>query len=207
MPAQRIAPDQSYRLGLRLLRFAVQAWDGSDVRTVAGPHLEALHTATGETVHLGVLDDLDVVYLDKVDARQAVRMHSQIGKASPSYCTGVGKAALAALPPELADERIARLRFRQHTEHTISTADALRAEIATIRRDGLSFDREEHETGIHCIAAPFHAHDGKTVGGISVTAPSYRVPMDALLQWSDLISSTAQNITADLSARMGPRRT
>ncbi|MEO0498176.1 MAG: IclR family transcriptional regulator [Pseudomonadota bacterium] len=201
-----VAPDQSYRLGIRLLRFAVQAWDGNDLRNVAAPHIENLHKATGETVHLGILQDLEVVYLDKVDARQSVRMHSQIGKASPSYCTGVGKAALAALTPEDACERIGRMKFHRHTDNTFVTRETLADELEDIRSCGISFDREEHEPGIHCVAAAVSAHDGNTVGGISVTAPSYRVPMETLAGWSDLVSQTAHAITKDLSLRMGPRR-
>ncbi|MEM1366089.1 MAG: IclR family transcriptional regulator [Pseudomonadota bacterium] len=201
-----VAPDHSYRLGIRLLRFAVQAWDGNDLRNVAAPHIEQLHQATGETVHLGILQDIEVVYLDKVDARQSVRMHSQIGKASPSYCTGVGKAALSALPAAEASERIARMSFHPHTASTFVTAESLEREVDDIRRSGISFDREEHEPGIHCVAAAVSAHDGNTVGGISVTAPSYRVPMGRLAGWSDLVSKTAQAITKDLSLRMGPRR-
>jgi DNA-binding IclR family transcriptional regulator len=201
-----VAPDQSYRLGIRLLRLAVQAWDGNDLRNVAAPHIEQLHQATGETVHLGILQDIEVVYLDKVDARQSVRMHSQIGKASPSYCTGVGKAALSALPHSETAARIGRMTFHAHTPTTFITPESLQREVDDIRRTGISFDREEHEPGIHCVAAAVSAHDGNTVGGISVTAPSYRVPMETLAGWSDLVSQTAKAITKDLSLRMGPRR-
>ncbi|MEO0635668.1 MAG: IclR family transcriptional regulator [Pseudomonadota bacterium] len=201
-----VAPDHSYRLGLRLLGLAARAWDGNEVRQVAAPHIQRLHEATGETVHLGILRDIEVVYLDKFDARQSVRMHSQIGKASPSYCTGVGKAALAALDAADASERISRMRFHQHTPSTIISVDALESELESIRADGISFDREEHEPGIHCVAAPVSAHDGNTVGGISVTAPSYRVPMETLKGWSGLVAETARAITEDLSLRMGPRR-
>jgi len=201
----QVNPDQSYGLGLRLLQFAARAWSGNRFREIAEPHLAALHEKTGETVHLGVLSDLEVIYLDKVESRQAVRMHSQIGNASPCYCTGVGKAALSALPPEDAEARIERIDFRRHTEHTLADAAALGRELADIRAVGIAFDREEHETGIHCVAAPIWSHDRSFVGGISVTAPSYRIAMAQLEQWADDVRAAAAAINADIEIRLGPR--
>ena len=201
----QVNPDQSYGLGMRLLQFAAHAWSGNRFREIAEPHLAALHAKTGETVHLGVLNDLEVIYLDKVESRQAVRMHSQIGNASPCYCTGVGKAALAALQPEQAHERIARIAFRRHTEHTITSAEALEAEISRIRLEGVAYDREEHEAGIHCVAAPLWSHDRSFAGGISVTAPSYRIAMTQLAEWEGDVRATAAAIIKDIEIRLGPR--
>ncbi|MCR9122198.1 MAG: IclR family transcriptional regulator [Phyllobacteriaceae bacterium] len=201
----QVNPDQSYGLGLRLLQFAARAWSGNRFREIAEPHLAALHDKTGETVHLGVLSDLEVIYLDKVESRQAVRMHSQIGNASPCYCTGVGKAALSALPTEDVEARAARIDFHRHTEHTLADAAALGAELADIRAAGIAYDREEHETGIHCVAAPIWSHDRSFVGGISVTAPSYRIAMAQLEHWADDVRAAAAAINADIEIRLGPR--
>lgn len=201
----QINPDQSYGLGIRLLQFASHAWARNRFREIAEPHLAALHARTGETVHLGVLHDLEVVYLDKVESRQAVRMHSQIGNASPCYCTGVGKAALSALPETEADARIGRIGFHRHTERTLADAAALRRELAEIRRSGIAFDREEHEAGIHCVAASIWSRDRSFVGGISVTAPSYRIAAAQLARWADDVRAVADAINTDIEVRLGPR--
>jgi hypothetical protein len=96
--------DLCYEPGLRLLKFAYRSWSKNQFRAVAAPHLRRLHEETGETVHLGVLRGTEIIYVDKVESRQTVRMESQIGNASPVYCTGLGKAALSVLPPvRLAD--------------------------------------------------------------------------------------------------------
>jgi DNA-binding IclR family transcriptional regulator len=197
--------DHSYELGVRLLRLASRAWSGNQFRIIAEPHLRKLHEATGETVHLGVLAGSEVVYLDKVEGRQAVRMYSQIGNASPIYCTGVGKAALAALPEGEIERRIGALQFRRHTSNTLDGPDALRREIAEIRRAGIAFDREEHEPGIHCVAAPVHSRDRDFVAGVSVTAPSYRIPMAKLVEWAPLVQECAAAIMEDMANRLGPR--
>lgn len=197
--------DFYYELGPRLLKLASRAWSGNQFRQIAEPHLTALHQATGETVHLGVLADSEIVYLDKVESRSAVRMHSQIGKASPVYCTGVGKAALSRLPEQRLMQIARSIVFHRFTPATLTDAAALSAEIAIIRRDGLAFDREEHEAGISCVAAPISSPDGSLVAGISVTAPSYRVDMRQLEAWGPLVRRTADSISADITMRMGPR--
>jgi DNA-binding IclR family transcriptional regulator len=200
-----VRSDHSYELGVRLLRLASRAWSGNQFRLVAEPHLRRLHDATGETVHLGVLSGSEVVYLDKVEGRQTVRMHSQIGNASPIYCTGVGKAALSALPEEELERRLAALAFRIYTPSTLPDLAALRREIAEIRRTGVAYDREEHEPGIHCVAAPLHSRAREFVAGVSVTAPTYRIPMATLHEWEPLVRDCAVAIMDDMASRLGPR--
>lgn len=197
--------DHSYSLGLRLLKFAAKAWAGNQFRTIAEPHLRALHEQTGETVHLGVLRGTEVIYLDKVESRQAVRMYSQIGNASPVFCTGVGKAAMSAMTDDALDSLIGQIAFKRFTEHTIVTPEDLRAEIMEIRRTGNAYDREEHEIGIRCVAAPVHSADRSFVAGLSVTGPAYRVSMESLQSWAGLVRAAAAAIMDDMAPRLGPR--
>lgn len=200
-----VRPDQSYELGLKLLTYAARSWAGSEFRTIAEPHLKRLQAETGETVHLAVLQGAQVIYLDKVQGTQALRLHSQIGNASPAYCTGVGKAALSVLDDKTLSKRIAETKFFRHTEHTLTTAKALRAEIAAIRETGVAYDREEHEPGIHCVAAPIHSAARSLIGGLSVTGPVFRVDRKQLEDWASVVRSIAQDIMTDLETRLGPR--
>lgn len=200
-----VRPDQSYELGLKLLNLASKSWAGSEFRTIAEPHLKRLQSETGETVHLAVLRGTQVIYLDKVEGKQALRLHSQIGNAAPAYCTGVGKAALSVLDPDTLSQRINATQFERHTVHTLRSAKALRTEIAEIRRDGVAYDREEHETGIHCVAAPIHSPARALVAGLSVTGPSFRIAREQLEAWAGTVRDTANDIVADLETRLGPR--
>lgn len=201
----RVNADHSYELGLRLLKFASNAWAGNRFREIAEPHLQALHERAGETIHLGVLQGNDVIYLDKVESRQSVRMHSQIGNASPAFCTGVGKAAMSLLPDEELEVRIALIDFHAYTSTTLRDADAVRREIADIREKGYAFDREEHEPGIHCVAAPIGSRERAFYAGISITAPVYRVDMDQLEKWAGDVRAAAAAITNDMKLKLGPR--
>lgn len=201
-----LRPDHAYVPGLRLLKLASASWARNEFRAVAAPFLEALHRQTGETVHLGVLRGREIIYLDKVESRQAVRMNSQIGNASPAYCTGVGKAALAALDAEALDALLSGLEFRRFTPQTITSRAALLDELARIRLSGIAFDREEHEPGIRCVAAPVFDAGRALVAGVSVTGPAYRVGEAQLDDWAPRVRHAAGAIMAELSARLGPQR-
>lgn len=197
--------EHCYVPGLRLLKLASRAWERSDLRRLAAPHLQALHDATGETIHLGMLKDTEIIYLDKVESRQAVRMASQIGRASPAYCTGVGKAALAALPRSRLEALLDLTELRPFTPYTIVDRSALEAEIAEIRKAGHAFDREEHEAGIRCVAAAIFDRERTFVGGVSVTGPAYRVGEEALRDWAPLVRAAADAVMEEIAARLGPK--
>ncbi len=197
--------DHTYELGFRLLNLASTAWANNQFRIIAEPHLRWLHEQTGETVHLGVLKGSDVIYLDKVEGRQSVRMYSQIGNASPAYCTGVGKAAMACLADDVLEALMLEMKFQRFTEHTLHTPDALRRDIQIIRKTGCAYDREEHEVGIRCIAAPIQSRDRKFLAGVSVTGPAYRISQEALDGWAEPVRQTAQLIMTDMHTRLGPR--
>src|SRR6056297_2623152 len=139
-------PDrQTYAPGVRLVRLAHAAWRQSSIAPVARPHIDALSRRVGETVHLAQLDHGQVLYVDKRNARDPIEMYSQAGKVGPAYCTGVGKAMLAFLPEPELQTALAQQSWHQFTSATHGSAVSLQRELAEIREDGLSFDREEHE--------------------------------------------------------------
>lgn len=197
-----IGADGRYCAGLRLLTLASRAWSQNDIRRIARPHLEALQQSTGETVHLGILKGTGIVYLDKVEGQQAIRMHSQIGNVSPVYCTGIGKAALSILPPAEMKALISLLEFKRYTENTIyNTADLVDA-LAEVKNKGYALDMEEHEPGIRCIAMalPFKGQ----LGGVSITAPVFRTDQEQLVAWHGVLGKAVSGIVADLDVRLDP---
>lgn len=194
-----------YRPGIRLLTFAARSWARNDLRQIAEPHLARLHEQTGETVHLGILLDLQVVYLDKVEGRQAVRMYSQIGNAAPAYCTGVGKAALSTLDDRQMKDRIARMQFHAFTAHTHGSHEELLEDVMKTRERGYALDQEEHEEGIRCVAAPVASVNGSAPAGISVTGPGYRVTYEKLMEWAPLARIAADAILGEAAVRLAPR--
>ena len=173
-------PDHSYRLGASTFQLAFTALEGINLRVVARPYMQRLNAETGETVHLGSLEDGDVVYIEKVEARHRVRMHSSIGGIATLHCTGVSKAILAFLPEHEQEHLLETHTLARFTDNTHVTIDEVRADLARTRERGYSIDDQENEPGIHCIGAPIMSENGTVVGAISLTAPLSRVDRQTL---------------------------
>ncbi|MEM5582824.1 IclR family transcriptional regulator [Roseibium sp. AS2] len=187
---------QTYTLGIRLVRLAHAAWRQSSIAPIARPFLTALSETAGETVHLAQLDSGQVLYVDKQNPSNAVDMFSQAGKVGPAYCTGVGKALMAFIDPGELDHVIRKQSFYAYTPATLASEAALRTELDTIRRDGVAFDREEHEPGIICIAAPILNSKGRPVGALSVTTSTQRKSLEELIEVRPALLQAASGIAA-----------
>lgn len=188
-------PDrQSYSLGIRLVRWAHSAWQQSSLAPVARPYLDALSKDLGETVHLAQLDNAQVLYVDKRNAAQPVEMYSDAGKVGPAYCTGVGKAMLAFLDDVSLERALGQQSYHKFTDNTLADAAALRAECAEIRQTGVSFDREEHEPGIICVAVPVLGASGRMLGAMSVTGPTTRMSLEGLAELAPRLQAAAAQI-------------
>lgn len=185
---------QTYAPGMRLVRLAHAAWAQSSLAPLARPYIDRLSADLGETIHLAQLDEGQVLYVDKRNAQRPVEMFSQAGKVGPAYCTGVGKAMLAHLPPEALDAALQRQSFHRFTEQTLDTPGRLLDELEAIRLRGFSFDREEHEPGIICVAVPILTRAGKVMGALSVTSTTARTSLDALGLLAPRIRETAVEI-------------
>lgn len=164
-----------YQLGGRLVSLARSALAQNDVRRVAEPVLADLRDATGETVHLAVRSRDELVYIDKMESREAVRMASTIGTRVPFHSSGVGKAFLSALPEDEAVTLIDRLELRAITEHTNTSRKTLRETVRQAREQGYVRDDQENETGIVCFGAPILQADGHPAASVSVSVPLYRL--------------------------------
>ena len=174
------ADKQTYSLGIRLVRLAHAAWTHSSLAPVARPFLDALSKSIGETIHLAQLDNAQVLYVDKRNAKRPVEMFSQAGKVGPAYCTGVGKAMMAFLPEAERKQALLQQSFHKFTPNTLGSQRALSAELARIRERGHAFDNEEHEPGILCVAVPILTEAGHVIGAISVTSTTSRTTLDQL---------------------------
>jgi DNA-binding IclR family transcriptional regulator len=197
---RQVPPDDRYLLGAALpaLGDAARAHllDGHLVHAV----LTWLRDETGETVHLGMPDRFELVYLDKVESGQSLQVASRIGARAPLYCTGLGKAYLANVSPQVLADFLSTVRLERRTPHTIVDPDLFRVEMATIRRRGWSVDDVENEIGVRCVGAAV-LDDGRTpVAGVSVTAPATRMTKEKLPHVAVLVVEAAARI-AKLIAR------
>ncbi|SKA18884.1 IclR family transcriptional regulator [Consotaella salsifontis] len=188
---------RQYRIGMRIMRLAHAAWRRTSLVEAARDALDRLSLATGETLHLAVLDACQVLYVDKRLGRRVVSMYSSAGKIAPAYCTGIGKALLSALSPERLDRAIAQQAFSRFTATTITDEDALRAELSVIRARGYALDEEEHEPGIVCLAMPILSVAGELFGAVSITSARRDCDLDALLAYRPGLDAAVRAIAAE----------
>lgn len=195
----RVDPERGlYTLGPTNLRLGMTFLEQLDIRTEALPLLRELGDRTGETVHLGVLDGCDVIYIEKIESTHAVRMFSRIGHTMPAYSTGIGKAILAHLRPEELARALPE-KLERRTSATITVPEALVQHLAEIRRRGYSTDDVENEDGIRCVGAAVLDHSGRACAGISIAGPESRVTADRFPELGELVREAAMSV----SQRMG----
>ncbi|MFX4221709.1 MAG: IclR family transcriptional regulator [Thalassobaculum sp.] len=187
----RQGADKRYRLGSRLIGLAHSALAQQDIRSLARDALSALRDETGETVHLAVRTRDEMVYIEKVESVELVRMASTVGTRVPFHTSSVGKAFLAALTEAEAEALIDRLDLPAVTGRTVTDPETLRARIAAARRFGYSSDEEENETGIVCFGAAIRDAAGQPVASVSVSVPTFRLKEDRSLYWRPLLARCA----------------
>ncbi|MGN0984051.1 MAG: IclR family transcriptional regulator, partial [Gemmiger sp.] len=149
-----------YRLTLKMFELSSGIVNSMDIMSVAKLHLERLAQRTGEAVHLVIRDGQDIVYLYKTESGP-MRMSSRVGLRSPLYCTGVGKAILAALPEEEVNEIWRHSTPQKLTGKTITDLPSLRLQLAGVRACGYAVDDEENELGIRCVAVAIPGPGGR----------------------------------------------
>ncbi len=190
-----------YHLGSKLIEFGNRAQQNLAIQRIARPFLKALNERLDDTVHLTILDHDEVLYVDCIESRKPLRMHSVIGVRAPLYCTAVGKAIMAHLEPAEVD-RIVRARgLAAFTPTTITTRRALDEELEKTRRRGYAVDNMEHEELLRCVGAPIRDHTGAVIGAISVAGPSQRITLRSAAQIAPLVMEAAASISAGLGCR------
>ena len=160
------------RPGPAILRVAERGMLERNLVEVARPMLETLAQRSGETINLGVPGAVGVEHLLQVDGRHFLGVGQWVGRTVDYHCTANGKVFLAfgrALAPAGARA------LRTHAPGTITDADALRAELAQVRRDQFATAIDELEVGLAAIAAPVRGVSGEVVAALSITGPTVRM--------------------------------
>jgi DNA-binding IclR family transcriptional regulator len=165
--------------------------DHSHLRSVAAPLLERLHRDTALVVHLGVLVDADVVYLDKLSGSSGFSVPTRVAGRTPAHASALGKAMLAKLSPEDVDGMFTG-PMRKRTPATIADLPTLHQELARIRsRHGLAYDDQELAVGLSSVAVPITLADNG-IAGLSLTGA---MPVQRLTRTAPFVSRAARRIS------------
>ena len=190
--------DGSYLPGPKILSLAGRAMQSIDISAIAKPFIEALVEQSHCTIHLGVVNGDEIIYLVRADSDKPYVMPSRVGLAIPMHSTGIGKVVLSSYTDEELERFVARAGLRPRTEHTITTLKELQAEIGLVRRLGYALDREENVPGLGCVAAPIRDLTGTVKYGISISTLLLEHTLEEIEAMSWLAVETADQISAAL---------
>ncbi|MFI5436485.1 IclR family transcriptional regulator [Rhodococcus baikonurensis] len=159
--------DGVYRIGLRIWELGSLCPQPRNLRDISLPYMQDLYEATGENVHLAVLDGVEVLYLERVWGRRSVGVVTHVGGRSPLHATGVGKMLLSHAPRALQEE-VLIAGLKRYTPHTVVMPGMLMRTLHNVRETGIARCVEELSMGTVSIAAPIFDADRQLLAALSV---------------------------------------
>ncbi len=189
----------SYRLGMEFIELASLYLNNLELKTEAQPIMRELSAATGNTSFLAILQENEVVYIDKMETHNSLRKYSIIGKRAPLHCTALGKSLLTGMTEEQIRKMYKSGGIKAFTDKTIVSLDTLLKEIERTRQRGWSLDDEEYEQGIRCIGAPIRDYRGEVIAAVSTSGYVSVITYDRIEE----IAGHVTRASKDISLRMG----
>lgn len=187
----------TYELTLKLWQLGMAVLSRMDIKKIAAPYIEELSRSTTESVHLSIIVDGEVTYIDKVESEQAVRAYSRVGDRPPAHCVATGKVLLAYLPEDVLERRLER-GLQKYTSRTITNARVLRKELEAVRKRGFSENRGEWRESVCGVAAPIRDWTGEVVAAVGISGPAERLKPDSLDRLAPQVIACADKISSDL---------
>ena len=187
-------PRGGYSLGPKLLELGFRVRDELDLPRVAGPQLERLALLTEDTVHLGVLDRGQVLYLDNIPGKRRINISSRVGELQPVPSTGLGKALIL----DHSEESWEKFYRAENSARTPAALQDWLARMRTYAQAGYAFDLEENEDQIRCVAAPIHDVAGRITAAISVSSAAQYMSDQRMQALAKDVVETARRISEDL---------
>jgi IclR family transcriptional regulator, KDG regulon repressor len=164
-----------YRLGLAVFDLAGAVTHRYDLHEAVLSPLSELRQRSGETVQVAVLDGREVVYVERLDSPNTLRMFLEVGRRNHAHSTSTGKVLLAFASEKALERTLLGWELQQLTPHTITDHKAFRAELRQVRTQGYAENWSESEIGVVSIGAPIHARDGRVVAALSLAGPQPRI--------------------------------
>lgn len=192
-----------WAIGSGLYGLVHSAGQALELRELCRPRLLRVAAEAGHTVHLAELIGDEIVYVDKVEGRGAVHMHSRVGDPVVIQTAAVAKVIMAYADHETFSRLLGQVSFRKFTETTITSSSLLSEELGQVREQGFAVDRGELEDYLACIAVPIFDGRGEVRAGISLTSLIAMEPLEKLRRWLPLLQDAAGDVSSDLGWRSG----
>ena len=190
---------RKYTLGLKVLEVAALKVRSIKLLPVAKPCLEELMLRTKEAVHLAVLSEGEIMYVDSEQCSGPFNLNTVVGGRAPLHSSAVGKVLLAPLPSEEVDRIVAIKGLTRFTDRTIISAEELHDHLAGVRKQGWAIDDEETYLGVRCLASAICDHRGEVVASIGISATIHHITHDRI----PFLGQLVKEVAAKISRRLG----
>lgn len=187
----------SYALGIGLWELGARAIGGQRVHAELSSAAERAAEQFGETSHVAVLDDWEVVYVVRAESRAAVAVRTHIGQRAPAHATATGKALLAAVMDD--DAGLGDRVLTPCTNRTITDMGELLLELHEVKARGYATNFGAWQPDLCGAAAVIHGHDGQPVGSLGIAGPTFRFSQQSL----DEAGLAISKIAAETSSALG----
>jgi IclR family KDG regulon transcriptional repressor len=195
---------ERYGLTMKLFELGAKALQHLDLIELAKPQMQMLSDKTSETIHLGVLVDSEVIYINKVDAKYNLGMYSRVGKRAPIHVTALGKALLAWETPEHRDAIMAGMTYTRFRKNSIANPEQFLEELEHTRQRKYGLDNQEFEEHVICLSAPIFDHWNSVVAGLSVSFPEFRFDPARKDEYAKMILAAGRAVSRDLGCSNYP---
>lgn len=192
---------QLWYIGAGAFRIGSVFLNRTNILQLSRPIMQTLMRQTGETANLGIERDDHVLFISQVESAHTIRAFFPPGTRNLMHSSGIGKALMAHLPAARVDAIVTHRGLPRFTDSTITDPDIFATELETIRRKGIAIDNEERTEGMRCIAAPIFDAHGEPIAGISISGPTFRIPLNASAEIGVAVSQAANEITRKLGGR------
>ena len=199
------AETKKYSLGFKFLSIGRVILDNLDIRKIASKYLYELHDECRErhgecevAVHLAILRNGEVIYIDKIDTEGGLSLATYIGYRTDPHAAAGGKVLLSELSPKEIMNMYRGKPLKPYGKNTITNMNTLLKELEKIRKQGYAIDNEEYYKGVRCVAAPIRA-GGKIVAALSVTGSIFTMTMKMIQsELKQLVMAKAHKISSEL---------
>lgn len=166
---------RKYKVGRTFYALGSLYLSSTDLTRAAEPVMKALNELTGETIGLGILEEGNVVYVLREEAKGHLRFATHVGTIVSAYSSTMGKALLSELPESDIDYLYPDENLKTRTKYTIATKTLLKQELRKIKETGISHSRQEGFEGFEGIASLIRDRTGKSIAAMSISVPVFRM--------------------------------
>lgn len=188
-----------YQIGLRLVSLSSIRLNSIELKTEAAPYMQQLALKLLKVVRLAIIDGSEAVYIEKAESIQTMRSYANIGRRCPIYCSAIGKSLMLGMRDQDIIELLSTIKMEKFTDNTHETPEAVLEEIRASRKVDYTFDKEEHEIGSFCIAAPIRDYRNDVVAAISISGYEESVLMNEI----EMIENELLGAADKISKRLG----